>query len=220
MQDPEELRKLLRKSFDLMLIFAVPIGLGVMMIAQPVVNLLYGPAFTQSGPVLSLLGGVLILSYLTTLIGRFLIATDRQGIWAMVMLVSATAAVPLDLLFVPWAHQLFGNGAIGGATSYFITELAMVVFGIRSLPAGSLNWSNVSAGGRTVFAGLAMAAITWFFRDMFVIIPILVGAAAYLLLVLGLRIIPREDMRLIAQMAQRILGRIRQRKAAVGAEGL
>jgi O-antigen/teichoic acid export membrane protein len=212
--------KLLQRSFDTMLIIAVPAGIGLMIMAQPLVDILYGPSFSGSGPVLSVLGLVLTFSYLNVLIGRFLISTDRQRVWAMVMLVSAAATIPLDLLFVPWALRLFGNGAIGGAVSYLVTELGMLIFGIRQLPAGALGTSSVKLTARALVAGAAMAAVTWICRDQFAAIPIVAGALTYLAAGALLRLVPHEDRQLLAGMFRSLVARLRRRATTATAEGV
>ena len=211
--DPQALPRMLRKSFDLMLLLSVPIGLGLLVIGGPLMILLFGPDFAGSGPILSALGIVLILTYQNILVGKFLIATDRQRFWASVMLIAALATVPLDFLFIPWCQRLFGQGGVGGAISFTITELAMLIGGIRMLPEGSLGRSNAWTAARIFAAGLAMVAAIWWCREMFIAIPIVIGGLTYLSLIALLRVVPREDLALFTDMLRRASGRLRQRKA-------
>jgi hypothetical protein len=162
----------------------------------------------------------LVPAYLNTLIGRFLISTDRQQIWTSVMVLSLIASVPLNILFVPWTLKLFANGAIGSVLSLFITELSMVIYGIRALPAGSLGWSNVRFGLRVMAASLTMGLVTWLLRDLFIAVPILVGALTYLGLVFGFGIVAPEDRALLAQMVRSVQARVRQQKPVIGAGGV
>ncbi|MDT8307219.1 MAG: flippase, partial [Anaerolineae bacterium] len=60
----DELARMMRRSFDLLLWLALPIGLGIVAVARPAVHLLYGAAFDPAGPVLALFGIVLIFTYL------------------------------------------------------------------------------------------------------------------------------------------------------------
>jgi O-antigen/teichoic acid export membrane protein len=210
---------LIRKSFDLMLLLSIPIGLGILVIADPLVILLYGSAFAPSGPILSVMGIVVIFMYLNILVGQFLISTDRQNIWTIIMFIATLITIPLDLLLVPWSQSSFGNGAIGGAISFVITEFGMCVAGIYLLPKGSLGWSNVRSGSAIIGAGIIMAAATWWCRDMFIAIPILVGAFTYICLIVILRIVPKEDIAVFKEIAQGMLRKMRRETRPVGITG-
>jgi O-antigen/teichoic acid export membrane protein len=207
---PDSLPKILRKTFDLMLLGGIPIGLGLFVVADQLMVLLLGPGFFQSGHILALMGIVLIFTYQNVLIGRFLISTDRQNSWTLIMAIAVVVTVPLDLLLVPWCQQTFGNGAIAGALSFIVTEFGMAAIGIWLLPKGSLGWSNVRAGAKIIGSGLAMAAAAWWLRDMFIAIPIAAGAITYISLIAILRVVPSEDLAVFKQMAQGIVRKLRR----------
>jgi O-antigen/teichoic acid export membrane protein len=209
---PDALPKILRKTFDLMLLVSVPIGFGIFVVAQQGVVLLLGSQFAQSGPILALMGIVLIFTYQNVLIGQFLISTDRQNSWTLIMIIAAALTIPLDLVLVPWCQHEFGNGAIAGALSFIVTEFGMVVVGIWLLPKGSLGWSNVMMATRILISGLAMAGAAWLVRDMFIAIPVIVGAITYIGMIALLRVVPSEDIALFKEMAQGILRKMRRRE--------
>jgi O-antigen/teichoic acid export membrane protein len=209
--DPSSLPRLVRKSFDFMLLVSVPVGFGLMIVSNQLVLLLFGSEFGPSGPVLGVLGAVLVCTYLTTLLGRFLTSTDKQNSWTVVMLVATIATIPLDLVFVPWCVSVFGNGALGGALSFAVTEFGMVVAGIVLMPRDALSRANAWTAARIIAAGLTMVAVTWWWRDAVLIVPVLIGATTYIGMVLLLRVVPAEDAVLLKEMAQRILGRFRRR---------
>jgi len=211
----DSLPRLMRKSWDFLLLLAIPIGLGVLVVADPLVVLLFGPEFAASGPILALMGIVLILTYQNILLGQFLISTDRQNRWTVVMAVTAIITVPLDFLLVPWCQRQFGNGAIGGALSFIVTELAMNIVGIWMLPRGSLGRSNVRVAVLGLAAGLAMVAVTWPMRSSFLAIPIVVGAAVYVALIVILRVLPAEDWQLAGSLARGIARRLGRRPASL-----
>ncbi len=218
---PDALPKILRKTFDMLLLVSMPIGLGILVIAPQLVVILFGPAFTQSGPILALMGIVLIFTYQNVLIGQFLISTDRQNSWTFVMIVAAIITIPLDLVLVPWCQREFSNGAIAGAFSFIVTEFAMVAVGIWLLPKGSLGWSNIRSSTQIIFAGLAMVGAAWWFREMFIAIPICVGGITYIGAIALLRVVPREDIATFTQVAQGISRKLRRRGAEpVGITGV
>jgi len=209
---PEDLRKLTSKGFDLLLLACIPIGLGVMSIANQLVVFLYGADFANGGPILALMGIVVIFFSINMLVGQFFISSDRQRVWVVVMAAATLITVPLDLVLVPWCQSAFGNGALGGALSYLVTEGGMVIFGLIMLPKGMLGWKNGWLALRATIAGLAMAAVVWQLRHYFIVVPIGAGIVVYLAGVLALRLIPQEDWSIVRSLAVRALGRLRKDK--------
>ena len=209
------LPRLMQKSFNLLFVMSVPIGLGVLVVADPLVALLFGPDFAGSGPILALMGIVLILTYQNMLVGQFLISTDRQNRWTIVMAVATLATVPIDLLAVPWCQASFGNGAIGGAISFLITEIGMLIVGLRMLPVGSLGRTTLSTVIRALIAGGVMAAAAWPFRSQFIAVPVIVGAVVYLGLAWLLQVVPRDDRALLADLVRNMSRRLRRRPAVL-----
>lgn len=215
-EDTNPLNKLMAKSFDTLLLFGVPIGLGVAMIANPVVILLFGEPFANSGPILAILGIALIFMYQNILLGQFLISIDRQNAWTIVMAIATVATILLDIVVIPWCQSVFSNGAMGGAITYVIVELFMVTAGIILLPKGTLNRQNIWVGIRIVLAGLGMVGAIWWAKDMFILIPITVGAIVYIGLVLLLQIVPKEDIGLITLAVRtRLNGKFRGEPEAI-----
>lgn len=213
--DQDGLQQLISKSFDTLFLLSVPIGLGITIIANPLVVLIFGEEFANSGPILAVLGIVLILTYQNILIGRFLISMDRQNAWTLVMAIATVATVPLDMVLVPWCETTFANGALGGALAFVITEMGMLLVGLRLLPAGALSRTNLWTALRVLVAGMGMMAVVWQFESLFIGIPILMGAVSYITMVLLLRIIPKEDFRLLQGVVQQFLGKFRRPLAEV-----
>lgn len=207
--DAAGLQRVMQRSFDLLLWLALPLGLGIVVLAGPAVRLLFGAEFAPSGPVLALFGIVLIFTYLNILAGYFLISVDRQKAWATVQAGALALSVPLDLLLVPWTQQAFGNGAMGGAIAFIITEAAMFVAALFLLPAGTLTWRRNGARGlRALLAATVMALAAWALRDFFIAVPVIAGAAVYLLLLWLFRVVPAQEWRLLRGLAQRLAGRL------------
>jgi O-antigen/teichoic acid export membrane protein len=202
------LPKITSKTIDMMLLCGVPIGLGLMTIASPLALLLFGEQFAPSGPAMAVMGVALIPVYLTIIMGYFLVATDRMASWLVVMVVGIIATVILDIILIPWGARTFNNGAIGGGLSYIITESAMVIAGVFLLPKGTLGWHNLWYAARVFGAGLVMVAVTWWFRNLFIGIPIAIGGAVYVGLIAAMRVVPPEDLALLIGMLQSKFGRI------------
>jgi O-antigen/teichoic acid export membrane protein len=196
LSEPQAFAQLLRRSFDLTVLIAIPIGLGTLLIANPLVVLLFGAAFADSGPILAVRGIVLIFAFLNTLIGLFMIATDRQKAWTIVLGLAVLATIPLDIILIPWAQRTFANGALGGAVAYIFTEISMMIIGLSLLKKGTLTLKNLWYALRVLAAGAMMIGATWWVREIFIVVPILIGGASYLLSLVLLRVVQKEDWHL------------------------
>jgi O-antigen/teichoic acid export membrane protein len=210
--DPDSLPKIMRKSFDLLLLLSVPIGLGVLVVANGVVLLLFGEGFINSGPVLAVMGIVLLLTYQNMLVGQFLISIDKQNMWTWVMAVATFVSLPLDLILVPWCQATFNNGAIGGALAFVITESGMMIAGLRLMPRNTLTRQTAQYAFKVFLSGGVMVAATWWMRDFFVVIPIVVGAVVFLAMILLLKVVPQEDWALFRSLFMSVLARLGIRK--------
>jgi O-antigen/teichoic acid export membrane protein len=219
-ESPEELKKLMRRSFDMLLLLGVPIGLGLIAVADNLVVFLYGQDFVNSGPVLAIMGLVLIFTYQNILLGRFMIAVDRQNVWTIVMAVATAATIVLDIFLIPLMHNVFGNGAIGGALSFVVTEILMTLVGLRYLPDGALTRKNAWTAVKIGLAGLMMTAAVWPLRHLFIALPVAAGGIVYLLAILLLRAMAEEDKLLVKDMGLRIWYRtLGRRSQPVGMDG-
>ena len=144
---PRDLQRLMSKSFDLLLLVIIPIGFGVMIISNQLVRFLYGLDFVNSGPILSVMGIVVILFSLNMFLSQFFISSDRQNVWIVVMAVGTILTIPLDLVLVPWCQKTFGIGALGGSLSYLVTETGMVIYGLACCCQKGC-WVGKTAGWR------------------------------------------------------------------------
>ncbi|RRR65904.1 MAG: flippase [Candidatus Viridilinea halotolerans] len=204
-----------RRIFNLMLTMSVPIGMGLMVFADPIVLLLYGDAFVQTGAVLAVLGLVLTFTYLNTIMGQLMLAAERTYALNAIMIVAALATMPLNFVLVTWSDATLANGALGGALAFALTEMSILVAMIYQLPKGTLGGNNLRVGGLSLFAGGLMVAAIWWLRPTpFFFLGIPLGALVYLIAILRMRVLPPEDL----ELAKEVFVKIRARLVPKGRE--
>lgn len=206
-QGPERASLTLQRSANVLLLTVIPIALGTIAIAHPLSILLFGSAFAQTGPVLAVFGLVLVPMYLTILLGHYAIAVDRQRFWLGVMVVAVFATIALDLMLVPWTDRMFGNGAIGGAIAYLITESFMVAVGLWKIAPTLVQAATLRRLGRSVLAGAVMFAAVWPLRWHFIALPIAVGVVSYVAMVMVFRIPDADERAAVRRLMNRIITR-------------
>lgn len=207
-QTPDAVSKVTSRSFNLLLLSAIPIGFGLVVLANPLVVLLFGDEFANAGPILAVFGIVLIFTYINMLLGQFLYAIDRQNRLTVLTVIAIVLTIPLDFILIPYCEAQFGNGAIGGALAFVVTELIILLGAMPVLPAGTLTRSTLFHTLRILLAGTIMAVITWQFRHLFVAIPLIIGVLTYAICVPLLRLITPEDWQLLLNLAKPILNRL------------
>jgi O-antigen/teichoic acid export membrane protein len=202
--DTAGLTDLVQRAFSTLIIVAVPIGLGTTLVAPAFAPQLYGEEFRETGTVLAILGPVIILTFGTILFGTVAQSTARVQLWIWVLLLAAFLTIPLDIVLVPWASDRYGNGAIGGALAYVITESVQFTIGLfviaPFLVRRDIGW-RVS---RVLLAGAVMFAAGWPLRDAFVMIPIVACATVYVVLLFAFRVITDDERQLIGHTLQRV----------------
>lgn len=210
-QTPDAVSKVTARSFNLLLLSAIPIGFGLVVLATPLTTLLFGEEFANAGPVLAVFGIVLIFTYLNMLLGQFLVATNRQNRLTVLTVIAIILTIPLDFILIPYCQAQFGNGAIGGALAFVFTEAIILIGAIPALPAGTLTRTTLLHTLRILLAGLIMAAITWQLRHQFIAIPLLTGILTYTLLIPLLRLILPDDWQLLQNLLSQTTQRLRHR---------
>jgi O-antigen/teichoic acid export membrane protein len=212
---PDMLVTMNRKSLDLMFIVGIPVSLGIMAIARPLVELVYGPEFAPAGAILSVLAVSIVFVYQNILISQILTSSERVGSWVIVMVVATIVRIILHIILVPWCQRVFGNGALAGAVIYLVVEAGQTTAGILMMRKGTITWNNVGTAVRALIIGLAMTAVCFLTIEMFILVPITLGAATYVALILLFRVLPAEDLQIIRQLATQLLGRLRPRRDPV-----
>jgi len=208
-RDPEHFGPAAAKSFDLMIIAGIPIGFGLSVIAQAIISLVNGPAYQPAVTILALLGLVLIYTYLSTFFAYLAIISKRSHVWAWIMVISVVLKIALNIVLIPWCQARYGNGGIGSALSYLVTEGGMVAAGILMLPKRTFTWDNLRKLVLTVLSGCLMYLVCWLLSDMLIVVPIIAGAVVYLGSILLLRVVPEQDLQLVRAGITRIIARVR-----------
>jgi O-antigen/teichoic acid export membrane protein len=195
---------LLHRAVRSMLLLGAPIGLGTLVVAEPVVVLMSGERFREAGNVLEIFGIVLTLEFLTILFGRFAVATGRHKFFNTLLVIVTVSSIPLDLILVPWTRDRYGNGAMGGALAYIVTELFIVASCVIVLARDLISWSSMIRVLKVTAASAAMVAAAWPLRDRALPLAIVVGAVAYVAVIVVLRTLDPEERELASGLVNRV----------------
>jgi O-antigen/teichoic acid export membrane protein len=122
----------IRKAFSFLLLVAVPLAVGLVVLAGPLVALVAGDGFEDSVVPLRILAPALVVAFVNVVFASVLIALNRQRALILVSLAGLTLNVLVNL----WAIPRFGyNGAaVTTVVSETIGFCAVFVLAKRSFP--------------------------------------------------------------------------------------
>jgi O-antigen/teichoic acid export membrane protein len=190
----EALQARARPTVELVMVLSLPMAAGAALVSSPLIALLYGSRFSEAAMVLSILLASVPFTYFNILIWQILVASSRQVIWTKVMAGALFVNVTLTLILIEYFQSRVGNGAIGAAVAFLVTEGLMSVVAVIILPA-LLNQSSVVRLLRAAGATLLMAAGVWAVRTMGLPAEIVVGATTFGALAILLRVVALREIR-------------------------
>jgi len=185
------------RSLKLLLSMTIPFAVGAAVLADGVIELLYGADFDTAPDALRLLAPTIALYPVSYLTGYLLISQDRQLATTITYAAVAAENVLLNLVLIP-RYSLFGAAA---GTS--ISQVLVVTALLRSTAGrtGPIRWSRAVAG--PVIAGAAAGAAMFGLRGGGVVPAGLAGGIVYLGTLIGFeRAVFPGDLRSVRQMVR------------------
>jgi O-antigen/teichoic acid export membrane protein len=186
-----------RKILDLTMIIGVPIAVGMVALARPIIAFLFGlQEFEQSVVLLQVLSASLLLIYVDFVLNTVLISNDRQKKIVFVSLAATVINVTVNYYAIAYFHQNFGNGAIGAAITTAITELCVMSMSFAILPKGCFNVQNLSLAAKTILAGLIMGGVMWGLEQHVVgwVVAGAAGVLVYVGILLMMKVLTRREV--------------------------
>lgn len=208
---PRQLRDVARPAVEAVVVVSLPIAIGIVLTAKPLVQLLYGARFAGAAPVLVVLGLTVIPTFFNMIAYQVLLASNRQVGWIKVVALATVLNVVLNLVLVP-RYQAAGNGAVGAAVSLLTSEVFESV-GAMLL----LTWLVPSLGSRVLRAAAAtalMAGTVLLAAPLGLAAEIAAGVVGFCAFALVLRVASREEVAEVRGFVTGMLAR-RSRAAAV-----
>jgi O-antigen/teichoic acid export membrane protein len=194
--EDSELRGLVSRTFASFVLISVPIGVGIMIVGPNLALLLFGEDYRKSGQILVAFGPSVALIYGTTLIGFVATAIGRQRFWLIMMSAMVLLEIGLEFILVPWADRRYENGSVGGALVYVVTESLMLMIGTRVIAPYVVDRRLAGRLARVSVATLVMVGAAWPLRNSFIAVPVTAGAVSYSLVIVALRTLRLDEVRM------------------------
>ena len=193
-QSKDYVKALYEKTFYYMLIAALPMAVGLNMVASRVILFFYGQQFSPSIIALQLLVVAEALLFLHYIMGFLLNAIDKQHLFTIVTAIYAAANVVLNLIFIPKYSY------VGAGTVAVITQAIAVVtlYYLCTKNGYGLNLPKLIL--KPAAAALAMAAVLIALKGVHLLIAVPVAAAAYAATLFIVKGIGKEEIDVIRKI--------------------
>jgi len=185
--DRERFKRVLQKAFDAMILIAVPLAIGTLFLARPVMDLV-APDFIDSARVLQILIFAASIIFIGNLFGNTVVAINKQKTMMWLYLLVAVVSLIGYLILIP-RYSYFGAAGMTVASELLITiSAALVVYwGTRILP-------SLTVLLKSLLASAVMAGVLYFISDFSIFVSILISVVVYLLVMYIIKGIRKETL--------------------------
>ena len=157
--DKERFKKSMQRTFDFLILLAIPMVLGSVPLADRIMRILAGNDFKEAGTVLPILMLATGFIFIGTLFTYTLVILEKQKPMLIFYFSAAVLSLAGYFAFIP-KYSYFGAAWVTVAIEAFIALSAFLI--TYNLTKVKLNLANT---GKTLTASLIMLAFTWLIRN-------------------------------------------------------
>ncbi len=184
----EALLRSYSRSFRFLFLIALPLALGMGLLAPSIIGLLYGEQFLEAVPAMQVLMLALVVSFVNWGGTYTLVSLNRERTILGIAAVSLLVNVSVNLVLIPYL------GHVGAAMTSVISEALVLVLQLRVLWHEFGRLPILRGLVKPMLAGLAMAGFLLTFRDASVVALIVPAGVIYLGVLLLLRAFDAEEV--------------------------
>ncbi len=182
----DRIKRLFQRSFDALILMGLPITVGGMILARPLMNLVAGKQFAGSDQVLFWILVAMSFIFVSNLMGSVMVAFHRQQrlIWQGAL--GVVVNIGLNLILIPRYSYL------GAAIATVITEGLILILMTTMVGIELKLWPKLFNPLKIIFSAGLMGIVVYGLSQFNLIIPVLGGALVYFALLYLFRIINRD----------------------------
>jgi len=182
-----------QKSFKYLTILSLPVAVGVTLLAQPIILLIYKSSFLPSVLVLQILIWTIPITFLNYIFGSILPAMNRQTTLLKITFISMVFNIAVNLVVIPIYSY------VGAAVVTVLTEVIVIAlcFFVLSKSFCSVNIPNVLIKPAIASAVMALFIIT-VKTNLFVVI--IISIIIYFTVLILIKTFNQEDFDIIGQI--------------------
>lgn len=187
-------KKVLQKSFDFMVILVVPLIVGTQFMGKPIMIMVAGNEFVDSGPVLRILIMAAGIVFLSCIFSHAIIALDKQKKIIGAYVFTSLTALAGYLIFIPRFSYM------GAAWVTIYSELVIALAAIYYVWKYSNFLPNLKVVIKSILASFVMGIVLYFLPPLFynsvlrLLLVLLISAFIYFICLYLFKGITKKDV--------------------------
>ena len=197
-KDKSWLAPFLSKALDLTLVIVVPFGVGGVVVSAGLVDMLYGPEYSESVLLVQILIWSTVIVAVSVLYGNSLLACDGERSYAVGVTIGAVLNCILNILLIP------RHGALAAAGTTVVSEAAVLVYMIICLEkrVGRVKLEQARFWRIVVASGIMGWLVLQFSRELPILLTIGMGISVYFVAMFLIKGITVQEIRAIWKILQ------------------
>jgi O-antigen/teichoic acid export membrane protein len=181
------------KYFQYMVMIGIPIGVGVTLLANKIILLIFGAAYTNSIIALQILVWAAVIIFISGAFARLLEASNKQLTLTKITAICAVINIVLNLLLIPKFTY------IAASATTVLTELLAFLMGMKVVSNMGYAPSKKEYAYiiKSIFASLIMGIFIVYLNHLNLFILIIIGIIVYFTTIFIIKGFDEEDLNLL-----------------------
>ncbi len=133
-QGSSQTRELIQTSLGWMILIGVPASVGLALIAEPLIQLVFGPQFQRAVPILKVLAWLFLLSCVRNMLATVMTACDRQAQRSRLETIAALIAIAGNVVLITRYGMMGAAAAVLAAESILVVMTVVATRHMLDLP--------------------------------------------------------------------------------------
>ena len=191
--NPGRFSRVYTTSFKAMLLLGMPIAVGGMFLADPLIRIVYGPAFTEASAAFRIIAWSILFTFLSLVSRAALESANRQIYWTCALAIGVVANLLLNALLIPQ------SGIVGASLALLVTDILIFLVALYSVLRWipELTWRLVKLGLTTLASAIVLGLTLVLLGGQHLVLATLAASLTYLSSLLLFRVVNKEDLALI-----------------------
>lgn len=196
----DSLKFIYERYFKLMIIISIPLSFGTMFLADKIILLIFGPAYSNSAVILQILIWTIIFKFAGAPFYQLFQATNRELVITRISVICVIINLILNLLLIPKFSY------IGASVATLLTEIFLVSYIIRigyKIGYGFPKKKVLNIIVKVIFSSVVMSVSIFYLININIILIILISVLIYLITLFIVKGIDNDDLDLLKQLIKR-----------------
>lgn len=189
----EKFKKITQKTLDILLLFTIPLIVGIFFLSPRIITLIAGQDFILSAGVLNILIVAAGIIFLGVLFSNMIISLEKQKSLTYIYGLGAVVNLAANFILIP-KYSYYGAAWTTVLTELIVTALMVIVLfkALKEIPSFILII-------KYILAGLAMAGLLYFLADWNLFVLIILASLVYFIFLWLIKGFSIQDILIISK---------------------